>query len=156
TDSFINRFCHSWQVRYFYDDSTFPKIPAGVRFSAGVQNIGPDANEYRGHSGKVLDGDTTGVAVSAFTPHSSPLGLFFDTKKTLAGGFNGDGFVIRYSFGLKEALMKPFTKQGSDLLHLHMTYDKALDNYVVQTTRIVEGFREPTDAIMIGNDVYVT
>ena len=154
-DSFINRFSHSWQVKYYYDDSTFPKKPAGIRFSPGVQNLGPDANEYRGHSGKVLDGDSTGIAVSTFTAHSSPLGIFFDTKRTLDDSLNSDGFVIRYTLGQRAAMMGKFTKQGSDLLHMHFSYDAAMDNYFIKTTRIVEGFVEPTDAILIGNDVYV-
>ena len=155
TDSFINKFSHSWQVKYFHPDSTFPKIPAGVKFSAGVQNMGPDANEYRGHSGRVMDGDTTGVAVSTFTPHASPLGIFFDTKGALSGDLKNDGFVIRYSFGARDGMMGKFTKQGADLLHMRFSYDSAMDNYVIRTTRIVDGFREPTDAVMIGNDVYV-
>ena len=52
-------------------------------------------------------------------------------------------------------MMSAFTNEGSDLLHLHLTYDSASDNYFVKTTRIVEGFTEPTDAVMIGNNVYV-
>ena len=155
TDPFINKFSHSWQVRYYYNDSSFPKRPTGVKFSAGVQNIGPDANEYRGHTGKILDGDTTGVTVSTFTAHSSPLGLFFDLNKVLSGDLKGDGFVIRYSSGVKGAMMGAFTQEGSDLLDLHLTYDNAMDNYIVKTTRLVDDFTEPTDAIMIGNDVYV-
>ncbi len=153
-DLFINPFSHSWQVKYYYDDSTFPKPPS-VRFSPGVQNLGPDANEYRGHSGKVLDGDTTGVAVSTFTPHSSPLGIFFDTRHVLADSLDGDGFVIRYTFGANAAMMGRFTNQGADLLHMHFTYDAAADNYFIHTTRMVEGFIEPVDALLIGHDVYV-
>ncbi len=154
-DPFISPFAHSWRMKYFHTDSTFPKIPPGTRFSPGVQNMGPDANEYRGHSGKILDGDTTGVAVSTFTAHSSPLGLFFDTRHALSKEFNGDGFVIRYTLGEHASMMRAFTNQGSDLLHLHMTYDKTMDNYVMKTTRIVDGFREPTDAILIGNSAYI-
>ena len=155
TDPFINKFSHSWEVKYFHNDPDFPKIPKGLKFSPGVQNLGPDANEYRGHSGKILDGDETGVPVSTFTPHSSPLGLFFDTKKILAKDLKSDGFVIRYTLGSSGAMMRAFTNLGSDLLHLHLTYDSAMDNYFVRTTRIVEGFKEPTDAVMIGNEVYV-
>lgn len=155
TDSFINKFSHSWQVRYFHTDSTFPKIPVGLRITPGVQNMGPDANEYRGHSGKILDGDTTGVAVSTFTPHASPLGIFFDTKSELSGDLKNDGFVIRYSFGARDGMMGKFTKEGADLLHLQLSYDSLRDNFVVKTTRIVDGFVEPTDAVLIGNEAYV-
>ena len=154
-DPFIPETSHSLEVKYFHTDPAFPKVPEGIKFSPGVQNVGPDANEYRGHSGKILDGDVTGVTVSTFTAHSSPLGLFFDTQKTLGKDFNGDGFVIRYSLGETSSMMKPFTNQGADLLHLQMTYDKTSDNYFVKTTRIVEGFKEPTDAVMTANDVYI-
>jgi glucose/arabinose dehydrogenase len=155
TDEFINKSSHSWRTNYYYNDPEFPKRPTGVKFSPGVQNLGPDANEYRGHSGKIQDGDITGVPVSTFTSHSCPLGLFFDTKKVLANDLKGDGFVLRYTSGATSGLMQPFTDQGSDLLHLKMEYDKITDNYFVRTIRIVEGFADPVDAIMIGNDVYV-
>jgi glucose/arabinose dehydrogenase/mono/diheme cytochrome c family protein len=155
TDLFISKFSHSWEVKYFHTDTAFPKVPPGVKFSPGVQNIGPDANEYRGHSGKILDGDQTGVAVSTFTPHACPIGLVFDTHHTLAGGFNGDGFVIRYSNGANSPMIMPFTNQGADLLHLHLTYDSTADNYIVRTTRILEGFKEPSDAVLVGNNLYV-
>ena len=63
--------------------------------------------------------------------------------------------MIRYSFGARSSMMRPFTSQGGDLLHLHLTYDSATDNYFVRTTRIVDGFDQPSDAVLIGNDVYV-
>jgi len=155
TDPFIPKTAHAWRVKYFRTDSTFPKIPAGIKFSPGVQNLGPDANEYRGHSGKILDGDQTGVAVSTFTAHCSPLGLCFDTKKILPKDFKGDGFVIRYSSGARSSMMSPFTKEGADLLHLHLTYDSTSDNYFVRTVRIVDSFNEPVDAVLVNNFIYV-
>lgn len=155
TDPFIPRSAHAWAVRYFKNDPNFPKIPEGVKFSPGVQNIGPDANEYRGHSGKIMDGDQTGVTVSTFTPHSSPLALIFDKKNTLSKDFNGDGFTIRYSLGARSSMMKPFTNKGADMLHLDLSYDKMTDNYFVKTTSIVEGFNSATDAILVGNTAYV-
>ena len=63
--------------------------------------------------------------------------------------------MIRYSSGERGAMMGAFTKEGSDLLHLHLTYDKAMDNFIVKTTRLVDNFTEPTDAVIINNDVYV-
>ncbi len=155
TDPFINKFAHAWQVRYFHNDPDFPKRPVGVKFSPGVQNLGPDANEYRTNAGKIVDGDQTGVTMSTFTPHASPLGLFFDKKKVLANDFKGDGFVIRYTLGSRSVLMKPFTAEGADLLHLDLTYNQAADNYYVKTTRLVDGLKEATDAVLVGNEVYV-
>ncbi len=155
TDPFIPRSSHAWTVKYFRNDPEFPKIPAGVKFSPGVQNLGPDANEYRGHSGKILDGDNTGLTTSTFTPHSSPLGLVFDTKNALSRDFKGDGFVLRNSLGSRSSMMKPFTNEGRDLLHLKLTYDKGSDNYFVKTTRIMDSFNNPTDAVLVGNELYV-
>ncbi len=155
TDPFINPSSHSWQVRYFKDDSTFPKRPDSLKFSPGVQNYGPDANEYRGHSGKIMDGDITGLPVSTFTAHSSPLGLFFDTKNNLPGDFKGDGFVIRYEYGPRSVLMRTFNTGGGDLLHLSMTYNKETDNYVMHTKRILDGLAEPTDAVLVNDTLYI-
>ena len=154
-DPFLNASSHGMLMKYFRNDPDFPKIPEGLKFSPGVQNLGPDANEYRGHSGKILDADNTGVTISTFTAHSSPLGLVFDTKKVLTDEFKGDGFVLRNTIGTKSSLMKPFTDQGRDLLHLDMSYDKASDNYFVKTTRIVDSFNNPTDAVMVGNSLYI-
>ncbi len=155
TDPFIPKSAHAWAMRYFQNDPDFPKIPDGVQFSPGVQNLGPDANEYRGHSGKILDGDQTGVAVSTFTPHCSPLGLFFDNNKILSNGLKGGGFVIRYSLGRRSGMMRAFTNEGADLLHLDLAYNKEADNYFVKTRRIVDGFNGPVDALMIDNFVYI-
>ncbi|RDC62779.1 cytochrome c class I [Adhaeribacter pallidiroseus] len=155
TDPFINKFAHAWQVRYFHNDPEFPPRPTGVKFSPGIQNVGPAANEYRTNAGKVVDGDQTAVTISTFTPHASPLGLFFDKKNVLAKDLKGEGFVIRYTLGARSVLMKPFTEEGADLLHLDLTYNKAADNYYVKTTRLVDGFKEATDAVLVGNEVYV-
>lgn len=155
TDQFINPSAHSWQVRYFKDDSTFPKRPDSLKFTPGVQNYGPAANEYRGHSGKIMDGDITGLPVSTFTAHSSPLGLFFDTKNKLPGDFKGDGFVIRYEYGPRSVLMRTFNTGGGDLLHLSMVYNKETDNYVMHAKTILDGLAEPTDAVLVNDTVYI-
>ena len=154
-DPFLNAASHGMLMKYFRNDPDFPKVPEGLKFNPGVQNLGPDANEYRGHSGKILDGDNTGVSISTFTAHSSPLGLVFDTKRKLSNEFKGDGFVLRNTIGTKSSLMKPFTDQGRDLLHLDMSYDKLSDNYFVKTTRIVDSFNNPTDAVLLGNSLYI-
>jgi glucose/arabinose dehydrogenase len=156
TDPFISKFAHAWLVKYFRNDPDFPKRPEGVKFTDAVQNLGPDANEYRDRAtGIVMDGDTTGVTVGTFNAHSSPLGLFFDTKKILSEDFRGDGFVIRYTGGGRSAASSPLRKKGKDLLHLDLEYDKNSDNYIVRTTSIVKGFSAPTDAEMVGNKVYI-
>ncbi len=156
TDPFISKTSHAWIVKYFHDDPTFPKPPAKVTFTPGVQNVGPAANEYRDiASGKVTDGDITGQPVSTFNAHSSPLALFFDTKKVLADEFKGDGFVMRYTGGGKAGANNLQQKEGRDLLHLKLSYDPATNNYFVKTHRLVENFNAPVDAVLVGNDVYI-
>jgi hypothetical protein len=157
-DPFLSKFAFAWLMKYFHNDPDFPKRPAGVTFTPSVQNLGPDANEYRDRkTGVVMDGDTTGATVGTFNAHSSPLALFFDTNKALGKDLAGDGFVIRYTGGPRNGVVNPnpLRRQGKDLLHLDMIYDKATDNYKVKTTRIIEGFTAPTDALLVGNTLYI-
>jgi glucose/arabinose dehydrogenase len=155
-DPFISPGAHAWVVKYFRNDPNFPKIPDGVKFSAGVQNLGPDANEYRDiATGKIVDGDITGKAVSTFNAHSVPLGLVFDTKNALSNEFSGDGFVFRYGGGSDRPGTNLLRKTGKDLMHLDMSYNAAADNYYMKTTTIVNNFNAPVDAIMIDNKIYV-
>lgn len=159
TDPFLSKFAFAWLMRYFKNDPDFPKKPEGITFTPSVQNLGPDANEYRDRTtGVVMDGDTTGRTVGTFNAHSSPLGLFFDTRKQLGGNFKGDGFVIRYTGGQKPragTAPNPLRKEGRDLLHLKLKYNKTTDNYTVETHRIVDGFTNPTDAVLIGHTAYI-
>jgi hypothetical protein len=46
-------------------------------------------------------------------------------------------------------------QEGRDLMQLRLYYMAAHDNYVVQVTRLVEGFESPTDALLLGNEMYV-
>lgn len=155
-DPFISPGAHAWVVKYFRNDPEFPKIPEGVKFSPGVQNMGPDANEYRDiASGKIVDGDITGKTVSSFNAHSVPLGLVFDTKNALSNEFKGDGFVFRYGGGSDRPGTNLLRKGGKDLLHLEMTYNAAADNFYMKTTSIVANFNAPVDAIMVKNLIYV-
>lgn len=154
-DPFINTSAAAWPDD-FYNDPTFAPRPKGVTFSPPIKNLGPDANEYRDKdSGKVVDGDDTGKAVTTFTAHSSPLGLVFDKSKILKSGYKGSGFTLRYTSGLKSSLMKPFTDEGEDLLHLDVKFDQTSDNFVLKTTRIAEGFNQPIDAVLIENELFV-
>lgn len=156
TDAFISPGAHAWVVKYFRNDPDFPKVPAGVKFSPGVQNLGPDANEYRDiASGKIVDGDITGRAVSTFNAHSVPLGLVFDTKNELSAEFRGDGFVFRYGGGSDRPGTNLLRKPGKDLLHLKMEYNQATDNFYMKTTSIADNFNAPVDAVLLGNNIYV-
>lgn len=156
TDPFISPGAHAWIVKYFRDDPDFPKIPAGVKFSPGVQNLGPAANEYRDiATGKIVDGDITGRTVSTFNAHCVPLGLVFDTKKALAPEFRGDGFVFRYGGGSDRPGTNLLRKEGKDLLHLEMEYNEAADNFYMKTTSIANNFNAPVDAVLLDNKIYV-
>jgi len=155
-DAFIGPGAHAWIVKYFRNDPDFPKVPTGLKFSPGVQNLGPDANEYRDiASGKIVDGDITGKTVSTFNAHSVPLGLVFDVKNALSPEFKGDGFVFRYGGGSDRPGTNLLRKSGKDLMHLEMSYNSAADNYYMKTTTIVNNFNAPVDALMIGNKIYV-
>jgi len=155
-DPFIGPGSHAWIVKYFKNDPDFPKIPEGVKFSPGVQNLGPDANEYRDiATGKIVDGDITGRTVSTFNAHSVPLGLVFDVKNALSTEFMGDGFVFRYGGGSDRPGTNLLRKPGKDLMHLDMSYNAAADNYYMKTTTIANNFNAPVDALLIDNKIYV-
>lgn len=155
-DPFISPGAHAWVVKYFHNDPNFPKIPEVVKFSPGVQNMGPDANEYRDiATGKIVDGDITGKTVSSFNAHSVPLGLVFDSKKILSEEFKGDGFVFRYGGGSDRPGTNLLRKGGKDLLHLDLSYNVAADNFYMKSTSIVNNFNAPVDAVMLDNVIYV-
>ncbi|WPP48628.1 cytochrome c class I [Catalinimonas niigatensis] len=155
-DPFINPAAYAYANKYFKNDPDFPKKPKELTITAPVMNYGPDANFYRDvESGEVLDGDESGKPVGTFTSHRSPLGLFFDQDSTLSSPFKGDGFVLSYSFGENSPLMRPISSLGGDLIHMKLEYKPEMDNYIVHCYRIVDGFRNPTDALIIANTVYV-
>lgn len=155
-DPFINPAAYAYNHNYFKTDPDFPKKPGDLEFTLPVLNYGPDANFYRDvETGEVVDGDDTGEAVGTFTGHRSPLGLFFDQDSLLAEPFRGDGFVLGYSFGAQSSLMRRLSLLGGDLIHMELEYKSELENYIVHCYRIADGFRGPTDALMIDNHVYI-
>lgn len=155
-DPFINPYSHAYNVQYLRNDPTFPKRPPDLKITPAVANIGPDANYFRDRAdGRVKKGDKVGVALGTFTAHRSPLGLVFDVDSVLAPGLKGDGFVLSWTNGERSALMGRLSKLGSDLMHLKLFYSPSFDNYIVQSTRIVEGFNGPTDAELVDNVLYV-
>ncbi|HSI78658.1 MAG TPA: c-type cytochrome [Lunatimonas sp.] len=154
-DTFLNTAAAAWPDD-FHNDPDFPKRPEGVQFSPGMDNYGPDAATYRDRkSGEILNAADTGVPVSTFTAHSSPLGLNFDNHDQLGGKYTGGAFTLRYTKGTKSALMQSFTDLGEDLLHLELTYNPEKDNFDLRTYRIAEGFTQPVDAVLVGKDLYV-
>ncbi len=157
-DPMLSRFSHAYNVGYFYNDPDFPQMPKHLMVTPSIQNIGPDGNYFRNmETGEVLSGDEVGKAISTFTAHRSPLGLVFDHDDALIEEFNGDAFVLSWT-APTSGLLSPFyggENQGEDLMHLKLFYSDALDNYIVQSTRIVEQFSGPSDALLLGNLLYV-
>lgn len=154
-DPLVNKQGHAYVVKYFHKDPTFPKPPKGIKFTQPVQNMGPDANFYRDvKTGKIRQGDEK-TTVGTFTAHRSPLGLFFDTDSLLAGEFKGKGFVLSWSNASTSFFMEPFEPYGGDLLLLDLEYRKDADNYYVRSKRIAAGFDSVSDAVLVGNEVFV-
>jgi len=141
--------------RTFHNDADFPPPPAGVVFADPVVNVGPDADKFRDPvDGLIKDSSDEGVTISTFTPHSSPLGVVFDTEFALADEWAGDGFCMSQN---RPELRKytPFGDPGEDLLHLDLTRTTDGENYTVRVMRLVQGFNSPVDAVMRGNKIYV-
>ena len=58
----------------------------------------------------------------------------------------------RYALAVDEtSVMAHSSKQLGDLL----TYDKKTDNFKTKTTSIINNFTAPTDALLVGNTLYV-
>ncbi|NKB72646.1 MAG: T9SS type A sorting domain-containing protein [Candidatus Latescibacteria bacterium] len=139
----------------FHNDPDYPPPPDGVVFSDPVISSGPDADKYRDPAdGLIKDASDEGVQISTFTPHSSPLGVVFDTEFALQEEWAGDGFCLSQN---DADLRKytPFGDPGEDLLHLELSKNADGSNYQVQITRLVRGFTSPVDAVMKGNKIYV-
>ena len=141
--------------RTFHSDPEFPPPPLGVVFTDPVVNSGPDADKFRDPAdGLIKDSSDEGVGISTFTPHSSPLGLVFDTGFALDGAWAGDGFCLSQNSAERKKY-KPFADPGEDLLHLDLEKAKDGDRYRVRVTRLVQGFKSPVDAVMHDNVIYV-
>ncbi|MEX0593220.1 MAG: hypothetical protein WD115_00480 [Balneolaceae bacterium] len=160
-DLLLPRFSHAFNVGYFYNDPAFPKMPEHLMVTPSVQNLGPHADYYRDpETGEPRKASQEGKTIGTFSPHRSPLGVTFDHENALAAPFTGDGFVIGYS-GMSGGMSRDFggaafgEQEGSDLMHMNLIYMPAHDNYAVELTRIVDHFASPTDAVLIGNEMYV-
>lgn len=136
----------------YRNDPNFPKPPP-ITFADPSANAGPDADQYRADDGSEHDASDEGKLEYTFTPHRSPLGLVFATDPKLPKDLRGDdqalsAFVLSYG-----AAGGTLSDKGQDLLHLRLT--KNGDNYQAVTTQIARGFKNPVDAVMIENRLYV-
>lgn len=135
----------------YRNDPDFPKAPGA--FTDGVINLGPAAAQYRGDDGKQHDAYAESIPLHTFTPHRSPLGLVFATDPSLPAALRSDdqafsAFVLSWG-----AAGGTLSDKGQDLLHLTLT--KQGDNYESVTQQIARGFKNPIDAVLIENRLYV-
>jgi glucose/arabinose dehydrogenase len=139
------------QLGTYANDPDFP--PAPTEFTDPVLNLGPDAAQYRGDDGQSYDAAVEGKPLYTFTPHRSPLGLVFSTDSNMPADLRGDGEVLSafvLSWGSAGGTL---SDSGQDLLHMSLT--KREDNYESVTTQIAVDFKNPIDAVMIENRLYV-
>ena len=132
-------------------DPTFPKAPGG--FSLPVANLGPDAAQYRAEDGSEGNAAEEGIPLYTFTPHRSPLGLVFSTSQEMPEKLRGDentfgAFLLSWG-----AAGGTLTDRGQDLLYLELT--KRGDNYETTTTQLAREFKNPIDAELIENRLYI-
>lgn len=132
-------------------DPSFPPPPAMM--IDPIANQGPDAAQYRANDGAQRNAAAEGRAWHTFTPHRSPLGLVFLTAAGLPADLqppsNGLSALV-LSWGSAGGTL---TDRGQDLLHLRLT--RAGDSYTAVTTQIARAFKNPIDAVLIENRLYV-
>ncbi len=136
---------------YYQNDPDFPEPP--MEFTQPIANVGPDADIYRALDGSEHDASELGEKLYSFTPHISPLGLVFVSNETMpemwrSTNETSSAFVV--SWGSAGGTL---SDKGQNLLHLALT--KKEDNYEMVTTEIASGFKNPIDAVIIENQLYV-
>jgi glucose/arabinose dehydrogenase len=132
-------------------DPTFPKAPGG--FTLPVANLGPDAAQDRAEDGSERNAAEEGVPLYTFTPHRSPLGLVFSTSPEMPEDLRGDERTFSAFLLSWGAAGGTLTDRGQDLLYLELT--KRDDNYETTTTQIARDFKNPIDAELIENRLYI-
>lgn len=136
----------------YQNDPTFPKPP--MAFTDPIPNSGPDGVQFRADDGTAHDVGTEGGVTYSFTPHRSPLGLVFVADNTnmptdLQGSDNKlSGFILSWG-----AAGGTLTDRGLDLLHIVLT--KSGDNYTMTSEQVARAFKNPIDAVLIDNHLYV-
>ena len=160
TDKMINRSSLGWGNNTFYNDPNYPQKPANLIITQPIQNLGPDADKFRTPQGNILDASDLGITLTTFTSHRSPLGLVFDKANAIGANMTGDAFVLSYTKGTLDSafsgpIIGPFADLGEDLLHLKLQYDPLINNYKLNAKKIIQFFKEPVDAELVQNTLYV-
>ncbi len=136
---------------YYGNDPDFPPPPTD--FSLPVANLGPGAAIYRALTGSERNAATEGERLYTFTPHISPLGLVFVTSEEMPEDLRTtneslSAFVLSWG-----AAGGTLSDRGQNLLHLRLR--KVEGNYEVFTTEIASNFRNPVDAVLAGDALYI-
>lgn len=161
TDLLINHNSQAWIKGTCYEDLTFPQIHPGLQLVLPCKNNGPDAAFLRDSiTGNTYNAAAMAQPVYSFTPHRSPLGLTFDQDSILGSNLRGNGFLLSFTRGnalLNDSspLLVPFQDNSEDLLLMEMQKDTVTANYSFSTTKIVEGFSNPIDAVLMDTLMYV-
>ena len=140
---------------YYHNDPAFPPAPANL--AEPVVDTGPDADKFRDPAtGQIRDASDSGLTLSTFTAHRSPLGLVFDTVGAMDLPFRNHGFMLSFTPGDPNgnSVAGPFFDASQDLVDLQLT-KLGSTNYQARVTKLVGGFTTPIDAEIIGNRVYV-
>ncbi len=139
------------QEGYYQNDPSFP--PPSTEFTKPIANLGPDAMVYRALDGSEVNAAEKGETLYTFTPHRSPLGIVFVDNDTIPSNWQSNeeslsAFVLSWG-----AAGGSLSDRGMDVLHMRLS--KTEDNYESVTTQIATEFRNPIDAAVVGNTLYV-
>ncbi len=137
---------------FYHNDPKFPQPPTGT-FTDPVINLGPDVMKYRGDDGNEHDAGKEGKTLSTFTPHRSPLGLVFATEAKLPTPWRGSAAQFNAFLVSWGAAGGTLSDKGQDLLFLQLF--KKDDHYETTTLQIATGFKNPIDAVLIDNKLYI-
>ncbi len=151
TDRRLSRDFTAVQIGAYHNDPDYPPPPGP--FTDPVSNLGPAAAQYRDETGAQRDAAEEGAALLTFTPHRSPLGLVFATDPRLPEEFVGSDRSLSLFLLSWGAAGGTLTDRGQDLLHLRLT--RRGDTYFAETTQIARDFKNPVDAVMVENRLYV-
>jgi hypothetical protein len=140
-------------TEFYYNDPAFPARPP--QLTDPIANRGPDADLFRNpETGAIEDASALGRTLGTFTGHRSPLGLSFDVEGRLCGSLKRGGLLL--SFGAAVAATPAngmFPDAGRDLLALELR--PAGDSFQIRSRKLVSGFANPVDSVLVGNKLYV-
>jgi glucose/arabinose dehydrogenase len=149
-DRLLNEEFVAVQLGVYANDPDYPAAP-DVMIDP-IINSGPAATIYRAANGQVADASAMGQTLSSFTPHRSPLGLTFATDAFPASWQMRDGlsgFILSWG-----AAGGDIPDKGQDLLHLQLTAN-ATGGYDMRAVQLIRDLRNPIDAAIIGNRMYI-